>query len=98
VDTWIQVRTVLASEKLEGTAFEEAWFHAMRAISPPRTCGTALRVSIDEDRALLHEAKPHFQAAYEGRPMLAAELERASAAAERRMDELLRPERLPQAA
>lgn len=98
VDAWVQVRTVLTSEKLEGTGFEEAWFHAMRAISPPRTCGPELRAEVDENRVLLHELKPQFQAAYEGRSVLAVELERTSAATERRLDEILRPLRLVQAA
>lgn len=91
MDAWAQVRTVLASERLVGTPFEEAWFHAMRAISPPRTCGPKLRAECDENRALLHEAKPHFQAAYEGRSVMAVEIERVSAVVERRLDELLSP-------
>lgn len=71
-----QVAFVLVEARKRGVAFEDAWFNALRSISPPRTCHPKLRVRIDENRALIHEVKPLFRAAYERREL--SELERRS--------------------
>lgn len=69
-----QVSFVLVEARRRDVAFEDAWFNALRSISPPRTCPPRLRERIDENRGLIHEVKPLFRAAYENREL--SELER----------------------
>lgn len=83
------VLTILVNARRRGIGWDEAWFTALRNISPPRTCTPELRARIDEAREAIHEAKPYLHAAYEDNGVLVAELERAAAAAERRLSRLL---------
>lgn len=96
LDPWTQVRVVLAQSKAAGLPFdgpegeasnEGAWFTSMRAISPPRTCSVAVRAEIEDSRQIIHEAKPFFRAAYEGREVTAEEVDFSSAQAAKRLDE-----------
>lgn len=89
-----QVLVVLTSAKGQHVPFESAWFQAMRAICPPRSCNTILREQIDEARAVLHETKPQWRAAYENRQPTETELRRSFNLAERRLDRLLAPEEI----
>lgn len=89
MDPWQQVSTVLAEAKQRGWAWDLAWLNAMRAFSPPRTCSRELAAALEQERALLHEIRPFWQAAYEGREVTAAEFEAASEQAEKRLDSLL---------
>lgn len=83
-----QVRFVLAEGRRRRLSFEDAWFRALRSISPPRTCHPRLRVRIDENRALIHEVKPLFRAAYERRDLSELERRQLVSASERRLREL----------
>lgn len=83
------VLAILLEARQRDLPWEEAWFSALRNISPPRTCAPALRARIDEARAAIHEAKPFLHAAYERSDVLGSELERAGIATERRLSRLL---------
>jgi len=83
-----RVRIVLAENHKRGVPFAEAWYTALRAICPPRTCQPELREEIDAMRDLIHEVKPHFQAAYESRAPTLLELRRADDRCSRRLDSL----------
>jgi hypothetical protein len=89
VDSSETVRTVLVGAKQRGADFEDAWFWAMRAISPPRTCGPELRAERDLDRKLMHEVKPIWQAAYEGREVTELERQAIAQSGERRVARVL---------
>lgn len=56
----------LAAQRDDDVGFERAWFLGMRVIHAPRTATDGARGHVEECRALLHEAKPFFRAAYEG--------------------------------
>lgn len=86
---WEQVGTVLREAKAQGLTWHRAWLNAMRAYSPPRTCGEDLRRAMADERELLHEVKPFLQAAYEDREVEASEYETAQAASEKRLDALM---------
>jgi hypothetical protein len=88
----VRVRIVLAENQKRGVPFAEAWYTALRAICPPRTCQPELRAEIDAMRDLIHEVKPHFQAAYESRTPTLLELKRAEDRCSRRLDRLLQTE------
>ena len=84
----VQVRFVLAEARKRGVDFEDAWFWALRSISPPRTCTIEVRQRVDEARALIHETKPLFKAAYEGRDLTLPERLAISDAPVRRLRDL----------
>jgi hypothetical protein len=84
-----QVVAILALGRRGGSSFEAAWFSALRAIRPPRSCGPPLRSAADETLVLLREVKPHFRAAYERRVPTRAELGKADRLANRRLNRLL---------
>ena len=83
-----QVRFVLAEARRRDVPFEDAWFWALRSISPPRTCTVAVRARVDEARALIHETKPLFRAAYERRELTLPERLAISDAPVRRLRDL----------
>lgn len=85
----MQVAIVLAQAKREGVGWDLAWLWAMRAFCPPRTCSRQLREALEEERELLHEVRPFWQAAYEGREVTGQEFEEALAHTERRLDSVL---------
>ena len=84
-----KARLVLIEAKKAGMPWEQAWLNAMRSFSPPRTARKELLENMKAERALLHEVKPFFQAAYENRDVLVGEFERAQARAEKRLDSLM---------
>ena len=79
---------VLAEAKRDSIGWEDAWFLGMEALRPPRSSPKAMRNALAEERALLQETKPWWQAAYEGREVLADEFEQVQARSERRLDQL----------
>lgn len=83
------VRVVLVGARERDADFEDAWFWAMRAISPPRTCGPGLRAERELDRVLMHELKPIWLAAYEDRPVTPEEREQMERISERRLGRVL---------
>jgi hypothetical protein len=91
MDPWEQVSAVLAEAKREGLPWDEAWFKAMRSLSPERTATVSqqLRDALAEERDLMREVKPWWRAAYEGREVTVDEFERASEKTEKRIDSLL---------
>lgn len=79
---------VLAEAKRDGLEWEQAWYLGMEALRPPVSSPKAMRNALAEERALLQETKPWWQAAYEGREVLADEFEQVSARTERRLDQI----------
>ncbi len=91
MDSAEKVGLILREAKARGDDFEAAWFWAMREISPPRTCGPELRAECDLDRALMHEVKAVWLAAWEGRDVTdaeRAEIERRAASRIERLGEV----------
>ena len=83
------VCAVLAEAKEEGLRFSTAWYRAIRALSPPRSCAPELAAEIAADREALAEIRPYLKAAYEGRHQpTRAELSRARRLSERRLPDL----------
>ena len=81
----------MAEAKRDRTPWEEAWFKAIRTLSPERTTGYGpfIRKALEEDRDLLRECKPFLRAAYEDREVTVAEFEAARNRAEKRLDAAL---------
>lgn len=69
--------------------WEDAWYKGMEGLKPPVNTPKAMRLSMAEDRALLQETKPWWQAAYEGREVTIEEYEQALTRTERRWDQTL---------
>lgn len=67
------VRLTLQRARSEGRPFDEAWLSARCRLQPPNRAGVSVndRITADllEERALLDELRPYFQAFYEGRPI-----------------------------
>lgn len=89
-----EILSVLMFSRERGRDFEAAWFNAVRAIMPPRTCGPELRADRTETLGLLREVKPHFRAAYERREPKRLELTKAERLANRRLNRLLSAEQM----
>lgn len=89
MDPWEQVSSVLAEAKRRGAPWDLAWLWAMRAFCPPRTCTPQLRAALEQERELLHEVRPWWQASYEGREVTVEEFEHSADQAEKRLDSLL---------
>lgn len=84
------VIAVLAEAKLDGEPFARAWYKAIRAIAPPRSCSRELAKAIAADREALAEIRPYLKAAYEDRRQPGrAELTRARRITERRLGDLV---------
>lgn len=85
----VQVRALLSEARARGEEFDRAWNAAMRAISPPRTSPAAVHAQAREERRLMREVKPWWEAAYNDRldPDPAA-LARAAQRTRRRLDRL----------
>lgn len=85
------VSRVLALMKERDVPFEEAWSSAINRIQAPQGEGGMIedpRVAamVLEERALLEEDRPRWQAAYEHRPMTTRERAVCTVAAWRRLD------------
>lgn len=80
---------VLVEAKRSGMPWNQAWLNAMRAFCPPRTADPAVHAYFEAERALMHEVKPWWQAAFEDRDVSAAEFETVSAQSEKRLDQLM---------
>jgi hypothetical protein len=93
LNPWEQVTLVLTESKREGLPWDDAWFKAMRTLSPEKTTGYGplVRKGLEEERDLLRECRPWLQAAYEDREVTVAEFERASVEAEKRLDSIMQP-------
>jgi hypothetical protein len=89
MDPWEQVSAVLAEAKRKGWPWDLAWLNAMRTFCPPRTASVQYQAAMQQERDLLHELRPWWQASYEGRDVTIEEFERASDLAEKRLDSLL---------
>lgn len=91
MNPWEQVGLVLAESKREGLPWEEAWFKALRTLSPEKTTGYGPTVhdALALERDLMREVRPWFQAAYEDREVTADEFDVAVARTEKRLDQLL---------
>lgn len=70
------VRLILGEARERGWEFEDAWPSALNRLQPP-IIGGAIEIetaqAMYEDRALLEETRPHWQAAYEQREPTARE-------------------------
>jgi hypothetical protein len=74
-----------------GMSFEEAWSTAMARLQPSQEGGEVDEVAaaeLREDRRLLEEDRPIFEAAYQGRAPTTMERARSLAAASNRLDVL----------
>lgn len=80
---------MLEAERDEGSSFDKAWRRALRFVEPPEGCPAAVVADILEDRELLREQKPQWQAAYERRDVERAALASGYASAGRRLKDLL---------
>lgn len=69
--------------------WEQAWLNAMRSFCPPRTANPAVHAYFEAERALMHEVKPWWQAAFENRDVTVQEFEVAAAKSEKRLDGLM---------
>lgn len=71
------VSRVLALMQQRDVPFESAWSSAINRVQAPQGEGGAIdagiAVVVQEERALLEEDRPRFQAAYERRPMTTRE-------------------------
>jgi hypothetical protein len=87
-------RLCLQGARAEGWAFDRAWSTAMARLQPSQAGGAVDAVEaaeLREDRRLLEEDRPLFQAAYEGREPTTMERAQRLAAAGERLDEAFRP-------
>ena len=91
MDPWQQVSTVLAEAKRKGLPWDDAWFKAMRSLSPEKTSTVSptVRKVLAVERDLMREVRPWFRAAYEDREVMVDEFEKASALTEKRLDSVL---------
>jgi len=91
MEPWQQVSVVLAESKRQGLPWDDAWFNALRSLSPERTKTVSIvaRDALAAERDLMREVKPWFRAAYEGREVTVEEFETASALTEKRLDLVL---------
>lgn len=85
------VRRVLELMKPRGVEFDEAWSSAINRIQAPQGEGgiiedSAVRALVLEERALLEEDRPRWQAAYEGRAPTTRELAVCTVGAWRRIE------------
>lgn len=70
------VRVILQGARDEGWTFEEAWTAAVNRLQPPQAGGAfedGLGEALREERSLIEENRPMWQAAYEGREVHAAD-------------------------
>lgn len=87
-------RLCLQGARDEGWGFEQAWATAMARLQPSQAGGSIDAVEaaeLREDRRLLEEDRPIFQAAYEGRDPTMMECAQRLAAGSTRVDEAFRP-------
>jgi len=93
-------RLCLQGAREEGWSFEQAWSTAMARLQPSQAGGEVNPVEaaeLREDRRLLEEDRPLFQAAYEGREPTTMERAQRLAAVGNRLDEAFRPAPAPAA-
>jgi hypothetical protein len=87
-------RLCLQGAREEGWEFERAWATAMARLQPSQSGGTidpAEAAELREDRRLLEEDRPIFQAAYEGREPTTMERAKRLAAGSDRVEATFRP-------
>lgn len=87
-------RLTLQGAKQEGWSFGEAWATAMARLQPSQAGGRIDPVEaaeLREDRRLLEEDRPLFQAAYEGRTPTTMERAQRLAAGSDRVEANFRP-------
>ena len=96
-DAWVQdwrlVGLTLCECKREGLPWEQAWFQAMRRLSPEKTTGHGpeIREALAQERDLQRELRSYYQAAYEDRDETAEEFEARMQRTEKRLDQVLVP-------
>jgi hypothetical protein len=85
------VLTVLSAANERRLPFDEAWSMAINRVQPSQIDGVVdvtLARELRDDRVLLEENRPYYQAAYEGRALTLQERAQTRAAAWRRAPEL----------
>lgn len=88
-------RLTLQGALERGWDFEQAWSAAMSRLQPSQAGGSIDAVqaaALREDRQLLEEDRPLFQAIYEGREPTTRERAQRLAAVSTRCEELFRPQ------
>ena len=86
------VGAILTAAKEHEVPFELAWSRAINRVQASQAGGVVnvtLERTLREDRAMLEESRPFYQAAYEGRDITSRERAQAVASAWRRLPDLI---------